>query len=55
MLVTIYHIQNYATKGDNSQDQTVITMVIGRKTFDDHDKDCITGFSNYSITLDKFA
>ena len=55
MLALIYYIINYTTKGDYNQYQKVMTAVIVRKAFDDHDNNIMTSSSNYTPILDKFA
>ncbi len=54
-LALIHYITNYATKNDCSQYQRVMVVAIVRKAFNDHNNNSMTGPSNYTPTLDKFA
>ena len=55
ILVLIYYITNYATKGYCSQYQRVMAAAIVRKVFDDNDNKLTIDPSNYTPTFDKFA
>lgn len=55
MLALIHYITNYATKGDCSQYQRVMAVIIVRKAFEDHDKNPTFTSANYTPILDKFV
>lgn len=52
MLALIYHITNYATKGNYSQYQRIMAATMVKKTFED--LDIRSGTNNITPKLDKF-